>query len=185
MSTKKILRRLLKSVQNPLGIVFISFLFGSLGGILQNYYFPKVFDKPQHALKASVCSPSKISANFFNAETGKTYPIEGGFPAPIYVSFENVGKDVLLDIALNVEFITEKKEFTLQEEGYSTIPPKGFGDVQIEKKSPFERVIKVPIFNPGDKFVYSAFGNYPVKTQAYSKTIGLSFFSEVPPSCNF
>lgn len=176
-------------VKQPLGIMLTSsilaFLFGSLGGILQDYYFPKMFDKPQRALKASVCSPSKISVSLVNADTGKTYPVEGGFPAPIYISFENVGKDALSDIELNVEFITDKSDFTLQGEGYSTVPPKGFGNVHIGNNSSFERVIKIPIFNPGDKIIYNAYGNYPVRTQVYSKTLGLSFFSEVPPNCNF
>lgn len=177
-------KRILKLLQNPLSLVLISLIFGFWGGIIKDYFLPKIFDTPKYSIKANVCSPSEISVELVNANTGEKYPVKGGFPVPIYVSFQNTGKEPLVDIKLNIDFITDKTDFKLQEEGYITKPPKGFGNVQIEKNGN-QRIIQIPLFNPGEILIYEAFGNYPVKTQTYTKTSGLSFFSEVSPSCNF
>lgn len=185
MKLKTKINNIVKTLERPLGLCVLSFIFGNMGGIFHTYYYPKIFDKQPYSLKVITCSPSKMSGSFVNNKTGETFPTLNGIPAPITVSFENNGKNTLTDINLNIEFITDKNDFSLQAEGFTTLPLKGFGDIQIEKRTQTSRVLKVSIFNPGEKIIYHAFANYPATTLTYSKTIGLSFYRENRLECNF
>ena len=172
-------------LQTTLVFTLVATIVGAFIGSGFTYLLPKVFDKHEYSLKATICTPSSISAEFVNNETGDRTPIEVGLPAPLFISFENTGKNPLNGIDLYIEFTTDKKDFQLQAESYHTEPAKGFGKVDIVKPNEFMRIIKIPLFNPGEKIVYSAYGNYPVKTTTYSKKYGLSFYSEMAPSCAF
>jgi hypothetical protein len=143
----------------------------------------RVIDVPEYRIEAKIRAPlTKAPATLVNATTGEKYDLgdtEG--PNPIEVLLENTGKKPIENLEVVLEFIS-KGEFSLFDEEYSSKPEKGFGKITFRKPTNTERHVKMALFNPGDKFIYLATGNWPVTIIAYSKFPGLSFYQEYSPT---
>ena len=94
----------------------------------------------------------------------------------------NVGKKQLENVEITLEF-SANGEVRLQNQGYATNPPNGFGKVEFSDDSPNQKRIRVALLNPKDEVESSAIAVRPTTIVAYSKLPGLSFFQVQRPGC--
>ena len=160
-------------------------VFGSALTLATGFAKDKLFDTSDFALQANICAPiTKITAKLVSVETGKEYRVENPeSPNPVEVRLRNVGKKQLENIEIVLEF-SANGEVRLQNQGYITNPPVGFGKVGFIDETPNKKRIQIALLNPKDEFIYTAYAVRPTTIIAYSKVPGMSFYQLQKPGCS-